>query len=182
VFAPVMPYVAPVIPRRLLWCIPVLLLVHNAEEALTMPYYLPIVRAEAPALLQPVVARMSYEIFAWGLGFATLIPFVVVACAATRPEAKPAQWAAALIQSVVALNVLSHLAAAVMLRGYTPGLATAVLLNLPFSVYFFGQVVRTGWLPRRALWGLIPGALFVHGPVLLGLLALCGLLVKMVRE
>ena len=50
--------------------------------------------------------------------------------------------------------------------------ATALLLNLPLSLYVFRTAARNAWLPRRALLALVPGALLVHGPLLLGLLAL----------
>jgi hypothetical protein len=35
--------------------------------------------------------------------------------------------------------------------GYAPGLVTAVLINLPFSLYLL-----------RAMWALLPGALLMH--------------------
>ena len=82
-------------------------------------------------------------------------------------------WAIALVQAVVALNVVSHLAAALVLRSYTPGLASAVTLNLPFSVYVFRRATSEGWFGRRERWALVPAALLVHGPglILLFLLA-----------
>ena len=41
------------------------------------------------------------------------------------------------------LNVLAHLLSATMLtRGYAPGLATALLVNLPFSLYLFRRARR----------------------------------------
>jgi hypothetical protein len=161
-----------VIPRAPLWLIPALFLAHNAEEALTIDRYLPLVRARAPAALQPVVAGVTYPAFLWAVGLATLLPLAVVAWAAARPGDRAAHWLAATTQAVVALNVASHVAAAAALRGYSPGLATALLLNLPFSLYFFRRAARERWLPRRALWGTIPAAVAVHGPGLVGLLAL----------
>ena len=63
-----------VIPRHIVWFIPALLLVHNIEEAVAMPRFLPIVRANAPPALQPVLTTVSYQTFLWALGLATVIP------------------------------------------------------------------------------------------------------------
>ena len=42
-----------------LWLIPIALAVHNAEEAITFPVYLPVLRSRLPASLQPLVAAVS---------------------------------------------------------------------------------------------------------------------------
>lgn len=76
------------------------------------------------------------------------------------------------MQAVVALNVLWHVGAAVAFGGYVPGVVTAVLVNAPFSVYFFRRAAREGWLRPAALWATIPAAVAVHGPGLLGFHAL----------
>jgi hypothetical protein len=71
----------------------------------------------------------------------------------------------------VLLNAIWHLAIAVVLfRGYAPGLATALLLNLPFSLHLLGRAVREQWLSRPARWALVPGAVLLHGPLLAALL------------
>ena len=137
-----------------------------------MQRYLPIVRARAPQALEPVIASVWYPVFLSALALATLIPLGLIAWAAMRPQSRAAQWSAALVQAIIALNVVSHVGAAAALRGYTPGLITAVLLNLPFSAYFFGRAVRDAWLPRRALLATLPAALLAHGPGLLGIFAI----------
>jgi hypothetical protein len=58
----------------------------------------------------------------------------------------------------------------VLFRGYAPGLVTALLLNLPFSLYLLRRAARERWLDRGALWTLAPAALLVHGPMLSALL------------
>lgn len=55
---------------------------------------------------------------------------------ARRPDDPRRLWWAVLLQMVVLLNVVSDLAAAVfVMRGYSPGLATALAINLPFSIH-----------------------------------------------
>jgi hypothetical protein len=78
-----------------------------------------------------------------------------------------------LIQATLLLNVVWHVVAAIVLfDGYAPGLATALLLNLPFSVYLIRRAAREHWVSRRARWALLPSALAVHGPILSALLVL----------
>jgi hypothetical protein len=68
------------------------------------------------------------------------------------------------------LNVFPHVAAAAALRSYSPGLATALVFNLPFSILLFRRAIRQQWVSRRALAWLPPAALLVHGPGLFALL------------
>jgi hypothetical protein len=151
--------------------IPALLTLHDAEEALTLPRFLPIVRQRLPAAVAPLAARVDADALRTALVVATVVPLAIVAWAYWRPHSRVARWTALAIQATVLLNVLSHIvAAAVLLRGYAPGLATAVLVNLPFSLVLLRRVARERWLPRRALLALVPAAVVVHGPLLGGLL------------
>jgi Protein of unknown function with HXXEE motif len=163
------------IPRRVLWTVPILLALHNAEEALTMPRYLPLVRAHLPSALRPSAGLPTPAVLGV-LAVATVLPLGLAAWADRQPSASAARWGIALVQVVVALNVAWHLAAALTVGGYAPGLLTAVLVNLPFSVYFIRRAAREGWPSPRALWSTVPAAVVIHGPGLLGLLALAHLL------
>jgi len=50
------------------------------------------------------------------------------------------------------LNVfIPHVPAAVALGGYAPGVATAVLINLPFSIYFLRRSLGEGRVDWRGL-------------------------------
>lgn len=161
--------------RTVIWLVPALLALHNAEEALSFPHYLPTVREHAPAVVRPIVAGITYPQMLVALGVATVLPFALAAWAAARPSSRTALWFVLLIQTVVLLNVATHAAsAAFVARGYTPGLATALVLNLPFSLYVMRRCTRERWLAPRALWTLVPTAILVHGPVLVGPIALSG--------
>jgi len=123
--------------------------------------------------VRPLAAGLSYPRLLVALAAATLVPLAVVAWAQRRAAPPAALWGALLVQAVVLLNVVAHVATAVLLtRGYTPGLATAVVVNLPFSLYLLRRAERERWLGRGALVALAPAALAVHGPLLLALLML----------
>jgi hypothetical protein len=47
---------------------------------------------------------------------------------------------------------------------------TALLFNLPVSVYLLRRAARESWVSRRTRWALLPGAFLMHGPVLSGFL------------
>ena len=82
-------------------------------------------------------------------------------------------WLVLLIQATVLLNVVWHAAAAVVLfGGYAPGVVSALVLNLPFSIYLLRRAARERWLDPRALWAVAPAAIVLHGPLLAALLVL----------
>jgi hypothetical protein len=160
--------------HRVLWLVPVLITAHNLEEALTFPRYLPLVRARAPAPLRFLLATVTYEQMLVALSVATVIPAIVAAWAWLRPASATALWTILLVQMVMLLNVGAHMASALYLRGYAPGLVTALACNLPFSVYLFRRASRERWVHGRTWVGLVAAALFVHGPILVGLMAVSG--------
>ena len=158
-------------PRQVLWLVPTLLAVHNAEEALFFPRYLPLVLARLPAGWQAVAAPLTTGQVWSALAVVTGVAFAVAWWADRRPDSRAALWLLLLIQSAVLLNAIWHAAIAVVLfGGYAPGLVTALLLNLPFSLYLLRRAVREQWLSRPARWALVPGAVLLHGPLLAALL------------
>jgi uncharacterized protein with HXXEE motif len=63
---------------------------------------------------------------------ATFAPALIVAWAARQPDRPVLLWFALLVQAVLFLNALAHVATAlVVFHGYAPGRLSAVLLNLP---------------------------------------------------
>lgn len=163
--------------RRVALLIPSLLAVHNLEEALAFPHYLPLVRDRVPATVQPLLAALTYQEMLVALAIATLVPFAVAGWALARPSSRAALWSLVLVQAVVLLNVAAHaFAAAGIVRGYSPGLVTAIAINLPFSLYVLRRVIRERWFSRRALVALVPAAIVVHGPLLVAAIAFAGTL------
>jgi hypothetical protein len=157
--------------RSVLWLVPILLAVHNAEEALFFPRYLPFVLYRLQAGWQAVIAPLTTGQVGAALAVVTAVAFIVAWWSYQWPDSTMALWLVLLIQATVLLNVVWHLAAAVVLfGGYAPGVVTALLINLPFSVYLLRRAARERWLSRRALWALVPAAIVLHGPLLAALL------------
>ena len=54
-----------------------------------------------------------------------------------------------------------HLAATLIYRKYSPGVATGLLLNIPFSIYIFQRTMHEGPLTQGWFWALLIAAPFV---------------------
>ena len=154
--------------RVVIWLIPILLALHNAEEAMTFRRYAPRVAALLPPTFASVAARLTPASFVLALAVLTLLAFVLALLADVRPQSQRRLWLLLALQAAIGLNVLAHVfTAAVVLRGYGPGLATALMLNAPFTVYCFLHARRERWVSAAALRATVPMAFVLHGPVLL---------------
>jgi hypothetical protein len=160
--------------KTALWLVPILLAVHNLEEAVLMRGVLPAANEQLPRMLQHAIGGVSYSQFIVALLMVTVVPFVVAAAGRLDRRGGAAVYLLLAIQAVLLLNVLSHVGGVFVLRGYSPGLATALLVNLPFSVYLLHRAARERWVSRPAFISLLPVAFALHGPVLVGLMLLAG--------
>src|SRR4029453_12812430 len=93
-------------PRRVLWLVPILLAVHNAEEALFFPRYLPFVLARLPHACQAVGAPLTTGQVWTALAAVTGVAFAIAWWAHRRPDSRAALWLLLLIQSAVLLNAV----------------------------------------------------------------------------
>jgi hypothetical protein len=63
------------------------------------------------------------------------------------------------------VNALTHLAAALRLCRYNPGLATALALLMPFSAWFFASRLASGELTAREVALAVALGVALHVPV-----------------
>lgn len=146
------------------WLVPLLFALHNLEEWLALQTFLPRLMQEAPGFARHLPNVRQYGV---ALMIVTMIPLVF---AILRQR-----FLLVVAQTVVAINVATHVVSAIVFRGYTPGVLTAVCLNLPFSIYFFRALRADGQVPAARMRRVIPIALLLHGPILIGLLWWLGL-------
>jgi hypothetical protein len=157
--------------RHFVYLVASLVTLHNLEEAFTFRPWFGLIQSQLPATIRPWLGQVSTDAMHFGLVIATAVPWAVAFWSARRPSSTAAIWLVLLIQAVVLVNAFWHLfVAGVLVRGYAPGVITATLVNLPFSMYMFRRVVGEHWFSRMSLLGLIPAALFVHGPVLMAII------------
>jgi hypothetical protein len=84
------------------------------------------------------------------LFIATLVPILAIGWATTGRDSLVKRELVAVIAAALLWNVfLPHLSAMIVLRGYAPGGLTALVVNLPFCLYFFRRSATEGMLGRR---------------------------------
>jgi hypothetical protein len=161
--------------RTVIWLAPLFLALHNLEEALGFERFLLRVPALLPSGLATVASRLDYPTVLVALVVVTVVGVIVASLAAQPSTASWGLWLLLVLEAVMAINAVSHLFMAIVLfHGYAPGVVTAVLLNAPFAGYCFHRASREAWVSRRALRAVVPAALVLHGPVLVGGLWLAG--------
>ncbi len=157
-----------------LWLVPVLFLLHNCEEGITMRATLEEVHSGMPRFLRVFLPPVTYEQF---LIYLVLLTAVALGCALFGQLERDRSWGVYVLvglQIVLLINVFGHITTLVVLRHYTAGLATSLLVNLPFSLYLLRRAIREEWVGRRGFVLLIPAAVVVHTPVLFGFLFIAG--------
>lgn len=158
--------------RTALLLVPVLITVHNAEEALLIPSVLRVLPRRLPSGLG--LSIPTYPQFLAALAVVTLVPWLVWLFGVARRETRAGVTLLLLVQMVMLVNVASHVGAAVFLGGYAPGVVTALALNLPFSIHLFRRAMAERWISLRTLAFLFTAAVLIHGPGLFGLMWIAG--------
>jgi hypothetical protein len=159
--------------RWALWLLPLVLALHNLEEGVFFPRYLPRVLDRLPPGVRDWIGPVSLREMGVALVLATVIPAGFCLWAAVRPGSRTALWLVLAMWATLLLNVAWHVAAALVLfGGYAPGVATAVGLNLPLSMLVLRRAATEQWLSRRARWALVPAAVVFHLPGALGVMLL----------
>lgn len=127
--------------KRLQWLFPISVAVHNGEEAVWMPGW-----AARHADRLPMHPPGAVEIWT------ALIVLTAGAIAVTYlsgRKGKGSFWAYLVFGGIVAMLVnvfVPHVPATLLFRSYTPGVATAVLINLPVMCYLAWLAVREQWV------------------------------------
>jgi Protein of unknown function with HXXEE motif len=136
------------------------LVLHNTEEYLTFPTFFRSSSRLLHWLPTPVLLQNPQHLHL-ALLTATVLPIAVVTWAILRPG-KVLLVAALFLESVLLVNAGWHILAAVVNRGYVPGVITAALINLPFGMYVLQKAVKQQWIGSRTAWQMIGVALVLH--------------------
>jgi hypothetical protein len=132
------PHAAPF--ARLLWSVPLSVLLHNLEEYPRIVTFAQ--RHGVPIKRRPMGLAVA---------LATLLPWIITAVAARRPTTSMPLRLTLAMPSLMAVNALIHLAQTILLRDYSPGTVTGVVINLPLAGYLYQWAAREGLLPPREL-------------------------------
>lgn len=119
------------------WFFPLALTLHNAEEAIWLPGFWQRRQWQAPVSPgQFWAATLALD------GLAFLITYLAV----KHGERSVPAYLYSGFLSVVLLNVVWHLGVVVWYRAYAPGVVTAVVLNLPLTIYLLRRALRENYI------------------------------------
>ena len=151
-----------------MWLVPVAVAIHNFEEALFVRAFVPFVNQRLRAILGPSAPDVTARTYFIALAVVTIIPVVIAAAGDLSRKRGAAVYAMITMAVAMLLNVAVHLAGAILVGGYAPGLATAVAINLPLLAYVLRRAARERWVTRWA--AITVAAILLHGPGLWTLL------------
>jgi len=127
--------------NRWQWLFPIAVTLHNGEEAIWMPRW-----AAWHASQLPVHPPGSVEIRLW-LVVLTVAAFMVTYLTARKgPQSFWAYLSFGYIVAMLANVFVPHVPATLLFRSYTPGVVTAVLINLPVMSFLALRAVRERWV------------------------------------
>jgi hypothetical protein len=126
--------------QRMQWLFPIAVTLHNSEEAFCMPRWVSGHSGQLP--FHPGAAKIRLALL-----LLTLAAFAVSYLSAQK--GKRSVWAYLLFgyAAAVLVNVfVPHIPATLVFGEYTPGVVTAVLINLPVMSILLFKAVREQWV------------------------------------
>ena len=140
---------------RLLWFVPFIFMLHNVEEAPFMENW----SKRLPLKVHPIVSTKQFVI---AVSFLTLSGFILTFMG-VEIWGQPIGYLLVLgIQMTLAFNAfVPHLFSTIRFRLYSPGIVSALLITIPFSIYLFHRALMDGLLTWNQFWMLLGFAPFV---------------------
>jgi uncharacterized protein with HXXEE motif len=151
-------------PRLARWGLAVVA-AHNAEEAITIPTWLPprLHELETRFGVRPPIT--DPHLFYVSVTVATIVPAVWVLLASRAAPRSRASYSILVLYGLFAANALvPHVVGALMLRGYVPGVITAVTLVIPFTIWLCRRAVIGKWASRWGMMVALVIAAIVYAP------------------
>jgi hypothetical protein len=170
-------------PSLVVWALPLSWVVHDAEELLTVDRWRRdhpelATLADRSRLARRVVAVNSVprRQFAVAVAVVGLVLVAGTVVAAARLDS----WGGVVFAVFLGgyfLHAFGHVAQSVLVRGYTPGVVTAVAVVMPVSLSLYRALFRAGVLDVRLAVTTALAGILVFGPVVVGSHRLAGALV-----
>jgi hypothetical protein len=161
---------------RVLWLLPLIFIIHDGEELLTMPGWIANHQQELDrlAMMSDMAAEMirslpkSTSQVAVAIGFILLLFMMVTVGASISIKRGFWLYAYASLLGVLFLHVFTHIAQAILIGGYAPGVIGAVGAIIPGALYIYKKLFEAQLLTLKsaAVTALIGFTLFVPGAML----------------
>lgn len=121
---------------QLLWLVPLFFAIHNVEEV-------PFMAKWTEKLDSPIHPKVTTRQFAIAVTFLTLGSIVITYYGTRNPDGYLGPIAIMAIQAILFVNaIVPHIVMTMKMRLYSPGLITAVLINIPFTIYLFTRAIN----------------------------------------
>ena len=157
--------------RRAAWCGVAVVALHNAEEALTIPAWLPprLSTLAADFGIRPFAVDVE-RLYA-GLLMATVVPLAWVAFAVRSAPRSTGAHSIFVLYGVFCANAfVPHLLGVLLLREYVPGAITAGLLVVPYTAWLSRRALVERYVSRRGLIVALGVAITAYVPACVALL------------
>jgi hypothetical protein len=142
--------------RTLEWLFPIVVTLHNTEEAIWLPGW-----SKRVGFWKTSV---SPGVFRFAVAILTVLAFAVTCLSAQSGKQSIWTYLAFGYMAAMLVNVLlPHLAATLARRSYMPGVATGVALNLPVLSFLVVMALREGYVSggKAAVYSVIVAGLLV---------------------
>lgn len=145
--------------KAVLWAFPIAFLIHDSEEVITAERFWRQNRARLPlpAPLEKLVARTQITTGQFAASVGYLFALITIICYGATRALRPGRRMNLLATGIAIffLNTFTHLGQSLLLRRYTPGVFTAVLVGLPYSAYALRRLLKAKLVRRESLPGLL---------------------------
>lgn len=151
--------------KALIWSFPLAFLLHDLEEIITMETFVCATRESMPPFLRDLAEIKTPQV---GLGVAMEFVLITFSSFLASRAARNMHLFTLLLAGFY-IHAFGHLASAIVLRRYTPGVITTLLVVLPFSRYVSRRLEHSGIISQSD-WkqSKLTGSLIL-GPFLVGL-------------
>jgi len=151
---------------RLLWLVPIFFTLHNMEEAPFM---------ERWSKRIPLKLPVSYTTkqFVIAVTLITLFGYLLTYYGIEYLHNQTGYLLMLQFQMVMLFNAfIPHIGATIRFRMYSPGVATAILITIPFSLYLFQRALTENIITWNQIWILLAIAPFLMVAFTFGFLQL----------
>lgn len=147
-----------------IWAFPLIFFLHDLEEILTMERFSRRYRDRFPKWMRPLATITTAQ-----FTIAVAIFFVLTLLAAFLATRHPADFTFfSLLLAIFLIHVITHVVQPLIFRAYTPGVITAILLVLPYSLYGFHRLFLAGLVSTGSFMiSLLIGAVLLAPAILL---------------
>ena len=155
------------------WPAILVIALHNLEEALTAPRWLFHHRTEIEAAYHVRLPAPATHVMYAVLITVTLLPSLWLLVASRAHRRSPRAYACLVLLGVFFANAfVPHIAGALALRSYIPGVATATVLVIPFFLTFVSRGLHAGYFSKRGALTALAVAIGIYILVGVGVLTL----------